>query len=373
MKTITAHTNNKDIVQACNEIKTKLDSEEIEVIIYFASSSYEPSKIAKFMQDSFPNKKVFGCSSAGEIISGKIDNSSIVAMGFTKDVISSLSITVLENISKEIDLSKFKENVKKDLGISAEDLDYKKYLGLILVDGISVAEEHLMDKLGNVTNIIFSGASAGDDLKFQETYIYYDGKVYNNAALLVVIEPTRGYYVIKTESYNLTGKKLVANKVNEKDRIIEEFNGKPALTEYLSQVGQEFLPESAFVYFANNPLGLRVGHDIYIRAPRAVADNNTLLLQCNLLEGMEVELLECSSADIVADTKKALDKAKKELGEINALLSFNCAYRIILLSLKNQVQDYADLFLDFPTAGFCAYGEQYLGHLNQTGTIIALK
>jgi hypothetical protein len=35
------------------------------------------------------------------------------------------------------------------------------------------------------------------------------------------------------------------------------------LEEYLNLVGQEFSEENAFVYFANNPLGLKIGKDIY--------------------------------------------------------------------------------------------------------------
>ena len=57
-----------------------------------------------------------------------------------------------------------------------------------------------MDKIGNLTNILFVGGSAGDDLKFEATYVFANGTVYTDAAVLALLKPRVGFEVIKTQS-----------------------------------------------------------------------------------------------------------------------------------------------------------------------------
>ncbi|MGP8246040.1 MAG: FIST N-terminal domain-containing protein [Bryobacteraceae bacterium] len=59
---------------------------------------------------------------------------------------------------------------------------------IVLMDGMSGAEEGLMEKIGDRTDLFFVGGSAGDDLKFQNTQVMADGKAYTNAAVLLTLE-----------------------------------------------------------------------------------------------------------------------------------------------------------------------------------------
>ncbi|MDD2458531.1 MAG: diguanylate cyclase [Eubacteriales bacterium] len=94
-------------------------------------------------------------------------------------------------------------------------------------------------------------------------------------------------------------------------------------------------------------------------------------LFCNLLEGMEVHLLEAT--DIVADTQIALEKKLAEFGPFEGILNFNCILRTQQLHRMNQLDAYADLFKSYPSAGFSTYGEEYIGHINQTATMLVFK
>lgn len=40
---------------------------------------------------------------------------------------------------------------------------------------------------------------------------------------------------------------------------------------------------------------------------------------------------------------------------------------------KGLTQQYGELFTDIPTVGFSTYGEAYIGHVNQTATMLVLK
>ncbi len=84
---------------------------------------------------------------------------------------------------------------------------------------------------------------------------------------------------------------------------------------------------------------------------------------------MQLHLLQ--STDIVADTRKAIEDRQAALGRFRGLINFHCILRTLELEQSGRVDDYARVFEDTPTIGFSTYGEQYLGHVNQTSTMLA--
>ncbi len=86
---------------------------------------------------------------------------------------------------------------------------------------------------------------------------------------------------------------------------------------------------------------------------------------------MELSLLE--SADIIDGTKKAIDATRAELGSISGIMTFNCILRTLEIIQKQSTEDFDRLFADIPTVGFSTYGEQYIGHVNQTATMLVFN
>jgi len=86
---------------------------------------------------------------------------------------------------------------------------------------------------------------------------------------------------------------------------------------------------------------------------------------------MELSLLE--STDIIEDTRNAITRAKEELGSISGIINFNCILRKLELKQKNLTKEYGDIFSAASTIGFSTYGEQYIGHINQTATMLVFK
>ncbi|OGI02734.1 MAG: hypothetical protein A2X42_01690 [Candidatus Margulisbacteria bacterium GWF2_38_17] len=366
IKTVITHEQN--IEKAMEDLKKQLETFNPKLVIYFASSIYSPQELSDKMQSGFTQAQTFGCSTSGELISGTITKNSIVLMALNDKIISDAKIEVIENLS-ELDQVKsafvsFENYYKAKLN----ELDLDKYVGLILIDGLRGKEERIMEKIGALTNLTFVGGSAGDDLKFSQTYVFANGKSYTNAAILILLKTNNGFDILKTQSFNPLNKILKVTKANEAKREVMEFNNNPAIVEYAIALGKS--TEEAKNSFMHNPIGLMIDGQPYVRSPQQAKDNS-MVFYCNMSEGMELSLLE--GTDIVNDTKKAIAAKELELGKITGIINFHCILRTLGLEDSNKSDEYGKIFTAIPTIGFSTYGEQYIGHMNQTSTMLLFK
>jgi len=82
-----------------------------------------------------------------------------------------------------------------------------------------------------------------------------------------------------------------------------------------------------------------------------------------------LELMEAQ--DMIPDTEAAIKAADQELGGIQALIVFNCILRTLQLENEGKTEFFGKIFAGYPTVGFSTYGESYIGHINQTATMLA--
>jgi len=369
MDIITAYSTKETIDQIIKEISDQLVLFDTKLLIFFASSKFAPGEISKKMQEAFPGALVFGCSTAGEIASGRMLDDSVVVMGFNNDSLLDAKIEIIEDLRDPEAVKKACDSFGDHFGVSVADMASREYVGILLVDGLSGAEERLIEKIGDSTNVVFIGGSAGDDLKFSSTQLYANGKTYNNAAILALLKPGADFTFIKTQSFCDLGKRLEVTKADEASRVVIEFNGKPAAEAYAEAVNSPVADASK--YFMHNPVGLLVDDEPFVRSPQQIKENGTMAFYCGVREGMELSLLE--STDIINDTRTAINQAREESGRIIGIINFNCILRTLELKQKNLTGEYGDLFSTVPTIGFSTYGEQYIGHVNQTATMLVFK
>ncbi len=220
-----------------------------------------------------------------------------------------------------------------------------------------------MERIRDLTDIPFVGGSAGDDLAFRATLVAANGRTFEHAAVLALLRVPAGYRIIKTQSFRLLGKTLTATEVDEATRTVRRFNDVPAVEAYAQALGIDSASVSAC--FMSNPVGLMVGGELFVRSPQRVLRDGSIVFYSRIREGAELELLE--STDILADTCRALE------GSQRALIVFNCIWRTLQLQDEGQCEAYGALFANTPSVGFSTYGEAYMGHVNQTATMLALR
>lgn len=324
-------------------------------LLYFHGTNFDAATVAAKLAETFPGVPSMGCSTAGELMTGKMLDGSLVVSAFDRALVPDVKIEPIVG-----------DNVKsayEKLVANAGNTDLSTHVGIILMDGLSGKEEALMDSLGNCTDLTFVGGSAGDDLKFTKTNVTANGTPVTGCGVLALLHVPAGFDMIKTQSFCATGKTLTPTKVDRETRSVLEFNGKPAAQAYAEVVNAATVADAsnAFMTF---PLGLMSGDEPFVRSPQRF-DNDKLHFYCAVHEGVELSVLK--GTDIVADTGKALAGSKHR-----ALIAFNCILRTLDLKNQGKTEAFGALFKQ-PTVGFSTYGEAYIGHINQTATILALR
>jgi hypothetical protein len=359
-----------DTVAAVKSIREQLSDVDACMVLYFASPIYPAVAISKEMADAFAGIHTVGCTTAGEMGPSKMGQDSIVAMAWSKAALKDVKIEVLENIQTDTEaVAKAFKSFEKLLGKPMKHLDPSQYAGMVMIDGLSGCEENLNDQLGNLTNVPFVGGSAGDNCMFRRTCLFVDGRAYTNAAVLLLMEPTKGYAILKTQSFITTDQKLTPTKVDEKRRMVIEFNGKPATEAYANVLGISV--EDLAKNLGEYPLGLVFDeHNFFVRSPMKI-EGTSVAFYCSVKDGQELTVL--CPGDIVTDTRADLAEIEQQCGGVQAIVDFNCCLRVLELNRKNRLKAYSEIFGHVPAIGFATYGESYIGHINQTSTMLLLK
>jgi len=355
-----------DSTEAVSEFKKQLGNFSPTFILFFASSIYDASNPAKVLRDSFPNCNIIGSTSHSEYYNNEFNTSSISFMAMDKGSIEDVCVKVVENINDNADYATPINDTHNYFGGYDNILNnFDKYTGIVIFEGSAKAEEYGMDKIGNSTDILYVGGTSSETEGTSR--IYANGQSYENAAVLAALKTVNGYKVLKTQSAEIfSDKGLTVTKSDVKNRIMYELNNRPVAEVYADVLGVDESEISN--YFVSNPLGVLADDEIFIRTFDKVLDNG-ISLHCGIPEGTEIHVLKIG--DIIKDTKKALDDTitEKPAGVIN----FNCLYRTLEITNKNLIKPYCDLFGRYTSIGFSTYGEAFLGHINETSTILIIN
>ena len=371
-KVTTGYSQQTNSDAAVKEVLEALRGMEPSLVVFFASTDHDVPAIAAELKKAFPSSVVTGCTTAGELISGPgCLNKSLVVMALPKQVILRAEGVLIENLNENATKAgDFLRELAKRWGQDVRSLDPNRFVGLVLPDGLSLQEESLMDALGDAApDLLVVGGSAGDDLQFKGTQVALGDKAVGNAAALLLLEVGVPYRAIKNSHFVPTEKTFIATRVDEATRTIFEFDGRPAVEAYAEALG--LTPADINVgVMAANPIGLVIGDDPFVRSFQQIGDQGEMRLYSNVLSGSEVTLLK--GGDMVKTTRTLIEGVEKDLGKLSGALTFNCILRWVEAENLGCTQEVYSVLGEkrIPAIGFQTYGEQYLGHINQTVTML---
>lgn len=369
MALVTVHSTQNDPTRAMRELRDGLGGLSPRFLLFFASSNFAPDELGAALRETFGAVPSIGCTTAGEIVSGKMLKGSVVMLAMDADDLGSVTVASIDDMHDRARTIAAVDRLASAIGVPARDLDAGRYLGLVLHDGLSGAEEHVMEALGTATNVPFIGGSAGDDLAFRATHVFVNSEPRRGGAVLALLEPKRAFHLLKTQSFEVLDEKLVVTSVDEATRTVKEFNGKPAALEYARAIGVPV--EELTSRFQSNPVGLVLASgEPFVRSPQQLKGTD-VVFYCQVKTGMQLHVLR--ARNIVEDTQRDFSAKVLQMGSCRAVINFHCILRTLELEQKNQCDAYAKIFADIPTVGFSTYGESYIGHINQTSTLVLFE
>ncbi|MBC7170983.1 MAG: FIST C-terminal domain-containing protein, partial [Polyangiaceae bacterium] len=358
-----AHTDATDARAAAADLRSQIHSTP-RFVAFFASARYEASAIAAAVHEAFGGIPTMGGSSSGELVSGKMTKGAISLIALGEETVESCSVAVIEDAHDEASIDRALAALAEPFEAAIGRLDPQSHLGLVLHDGMSAAEESVMERIGDRTNLAFVGGSAGDDLRFEKSFVFANGRAFAGASVLALLRMKRPFRILKTQSFEVLDTILRVTEVDESTRTVKRFDDKPAAEAYAAAIGVSVSELPA--HFREYPLGLVTAEgDPFVRSPQQCKGTD-VVFYCRVSEGMELHVLR--SRDIVDDTRRDVRAAIEALGACRGILNFHCILRTLELEDRGQCEAYAAIFADVPTAGLSTYGESYVGHINQTST-----
>ena len=225
-----------------------------------------------------------------------------------------------------------------------------------------------MAALCNATNVPFVGGSAADELRFERTTIFENFRPRVGCSVLALLTPRRSYSILKTQSFSVLEGQIEITKTANNERVIHSLNGRPAASEYAACLGLPLAGISE--HFHAHPFGVIMDNGKPFVRGLQRAEGEAIHTYCAIREKTLVSLL--AARDIVEQTRTDLSSTLSRLGRAECLISFDCVERMQELRDRGQIDSYASLFEDLPSIGVATYGESYIGHLNQTSTLLIL-
>jgi hypothetical protein len=355
--------------EAVAHLQKTLHQDNIGGITFFCSDKYDLDLLTDELNNAF-NCPIIGCTTAGEI-GTTYQNDGIVAASFSADAFNFNIKTIheLENFDTA-KARKLTDEIEQELQFS-DTYDSKKMFGFLLIDGLSMMEEHTTANLhAALSGVDIIGGSAGDSLTFTKTAVFSGNKFQTGTAAIALIETKVPFKVFKSQHYTPSDLEMIITEADPEKRIVYEIDGGPAATELAEIIGIEKEQLTMEVY-STYPLMLQVGDEWYVRSIQSYHDDNSLSFACAIDTGLPLTVGKCEG--LTQSLEKQVEEITDEFKSIELTLGFDCIHRRMEI-LETGVQEEVESILrHLNFTGFSTYGEQFNSiHVNQTLTGVVL-
>jgi len=358
---------------AVAELAAQLPSDDLALILVFVSPHYDPHHFIAEVGRQFDTTPVCGCTTAGELAPDGWDENSVVALAFRRADFTAVVRPILNLDSFRVeDGRRIGGELCHELSRVTPQVDRGNSFGLVLIDGLCRREEAVMSAIyASLDDIPIVGGSAGDGLRFERTWVFFEGQAYTNAALLILLNTSLPFKVFKCDNFEPMPQKMVVTEADIENRTVKELNAEPAAEEYSRMVGIMDDAKLDPFSFASHPVLVRVGGSYYARSIQRVEPDGSLHFFCAIDEGMV--LTAATSRSLVGSTQDVFAQMQDQIGEVSLYIGFECLLRRLDAEQHQLARDMSELYRQNRVVGFHTYGEQFGSmHVNQTFTGVAI-
>lgn len=350
--------------KAVDEIAQQIGNGRWSAVIFFASPRHAMADLATCMQEAFPDAVTAGCSTMGEIGPTGLARGTLVAMALDERCgVAALPIDQ-ESFLFDDGGRIVAELIHRVRGEPA-GLSPQEHVFITLTDGLSGKEELLVASLGtHAPGIPLVGGSAGDDWRFERTWVALNGQAFSRAAIVLLIEPRMPFYAFHMHHFKPTERRMVVTAADPDRRLVHELDGWPAvdvLADLLGISGATLrsVDSRSIGSLYQVAFAFRVGERYYLRSIMTVQEDS-LLMGGAVEEGAVLRVMQ--AGDLVEETRRGVYQAlHRHSAPAAGLLLFNCGGRMFEARNRGVTQAFgaATCPSHVPVCGFTTYGEQF--------------
>lgn len=366
MKYKMGRSTHQDVQQSINEAIGELKHPKL--ILFFSSvRNFDAYTIG--IKEKFPNCLVIGSTTFASFCKEGISKEGILVLGIEE------GIECYGDVLEEVDQYPIKyvpriEACVESIGTSTNTMC------LTFTTGLISCEELVLSTLNSVLNprqIPIFGGTAGDEGKAEKTLVSYNGKVYEKACIFVLLKNLGGKIHFYQENiYKPTAHHFIATKVDVRNRIVYEYDGKSAASQVAQALGTDLqhLPS----YLDSYPMGRMIGNDMYITANKEVVEQKGMAYHARVYKNSQMVLLEPDNYKNVI--KQTMERIHQDVPKPSFALVVHCLARSLLFESQGYLDQFArEMGQTLGNyVGFAGYGEQLdHQHFNQTMIIAVFE
>jgi hypothetical protein len=373
-----ARTTEQTTEAAVDDLCRQLADARPKMLVVFASRERDQQALNAALRQRFPDVRVLGATTAGEIDRDGMHQRSIVVAALSGDF--DVGIGLGRGLSRDASAAGEAaiRAAARELGARADDLASKKYVALVIDDGYQHRkEELLLGVMAMNQALIAVGGGAADseiDQSKASAMVHADGEVVSDAVVIALFRTDAPWAALRSHWYAPTGQTVRITKLDPTAKRVLEIDDQPAAKRYAELLGVavddlDFIKPKGF---ATRPTALRAGREYFIRSPVAALPDGSILFANMLEEGSELELVKLT--DCAESTRKFFEvDLPARVPSVQAMLLFHCAGRAAFAHAIGQSEALSKAFASAPTcAGLNSYFEIYCGfHINTTLTALA--
>jgi len=334
-----------------------LDSLDTLLIVFGSAKTTNIEGALEELSQTFTAATIIGASTAGEIYQDELyeDSLAVSVMKFQK---SRFQISKCTPISAE---NSYADGVAIAQDLYTEDL---KAI-FILSDGLNANGSQLTEGISSVipSEIPVTGGLAGDDARFEQTWILVDDKPTSGFVCAVGFYGEHIHVAHASKGgWDRLGIERIVTK--SKDNILYELDNQPALEIYKKYLGEkaEGLPATGLLF----PLEIRDeagSSESKVRTILAVnEEDQSITFAGDIPKGSHVTLMKANYNRIIDGASEAAESLELANYEDEVILSIaiSCVGRRLVL--KSRVEEELEAILDVvppqtKQIGFYSYGE----------------
>jgi len=361
----TATSADPDPVAAAAALVRQLGRQDA-LYLVFVTAGYPRAELAAALTATWGDR-VIGCSSAGNIGEDGFSPDPVLVIAFRgRDLVArTVMIEPLSDLSAAID------RIRPELEPLIRERvtggpPGRESFGLLLVDGLSMMEEHLAASLRPLLgDIPLIGGSAGDDLSFTETGVLHGGRFAPDRATLTIVSTATPFQVFRFHHYTPQLTILVITSASPARRLVHEINGVPAAQAFAEAIGVT-VAELGPGHFSANPVLLKAAGEYWVRSISRAFPDGSLQFFAAIDLGAVLRLGRPGDAEGLL--RERLTGVREQLGgSITGMLVCDCVLRRVEFIGSGRDRAIGRVLSEHRAAGFSTYGEQFDDfHMNQT-------